>query len=166
MVEHAPDPSIGWYGNWGMAASAPEKDFVHLVAAAESAQFKTVGIVPWEVGYPNFDYSKLSSNFGWADTVVIKVGENISPNEPGDLELAMEKLIDAVGEGHPVYVVSTYWTNLEVDKAMYNATEIKGAYWVQVPLHDSTFNAGGFLSRHPGDKGMAMIAEQIVAAMN
>ena len=30
---HGPAPKIGWERNWGMAASAREKDFAHLVVA-------------------------------------------------------------------------------------------------------------------------------------
>ena len=30
IAKHAPKPSIGWNNDCGMAASSPDKDFVHL----------------------------------------------------------------------------------------------------------------------------------------
>ena len=40
---HGPNPSIGWTNNWGMAASAQEKDYVHVV---QSAVAELTGAVP------------------------------------------------------------------------------------------------------------------------
>ena len=33
ILRHGPCKEIGWERDWGMAASAPEKDFVHLLYA-------------------------------------------------------------------------------------------------------------------------------------
>ena len=35
---HGPKPDIGWTNDWGMAASAREKDFAHLVLAGLEVQ--------------------------------------------------------------------------------------------------------------------------------
>ncbi len=35
---HAPKADIGWTNCWGMAASAPEKDFAHLVVSGLGAK--------------------------------------------------------------------------------------------------------------------------------
>ena len=35
---HGPKADIGWTNNWGMAASAPEKDFAHLVVSGLEAK--------------------------------------------------------------------------------------------------------------------------------
>jgi len=38
ITKHGPKADIDWTGNWGMAASAETKDFVHLVTAALAAK--------------------------------------------------------------------------------------------------------------------------------
>jgi len=31
ITRHGPAPEIGWYGDYGMAASSSENDFVHIL---------------------------------------------------------------------------------------------------------------------------------------
>ena len=31
ITRHQPAPQLGWYGDWGMAASSRDKDFVHIL---------------------------------------------------------------------------------------------------------------------------------------
>ncbi len=38
-TKHAPSSSIGWYGNWGMAASAEENDYVHKLVSYLEEEF-------------------------------------------------------------------------------------------------------------------------------
>ncbi len=38
LTLHGPKPEIQWTGNWGMAASAQDKDYVHLLTAAINAR--------------------------------------------------------------------------------------------------------------------------------
>lgn len=41
ITHSKPDPNIGWLGDWGMAASARDKDFVHLLAQKFKASHLT-----------------------------------------------------------------------------------------------------------------------------
>ena len=38
ITKHAPIPQVGWYGNWGMAASVQSKDFSHIIGTALKSQ--------------------------------------------------------------------------------------------------------------------------------
>jgi hypothetical protein len=37
---HGPKADIGWTGNWGMAASSEDKDYVHLVTSALARAYR------------------------------------------------------------------------------------------------------------------------------
>ena len=61
-ITYAPiTPSIGWNAHWGMAASAPEKDYVHLLTAKflqvnSKAIVQAKNIAAFEVDYNNYDF--------------------------------------------------------------------------------------------------------------
>lgn len=100
ITQHSPAADKGWLGNWGMAATAPEKDYVHqLLAKAqmvnENAQMKWVNIsefekyfysweheTPWDA----FDIAKYQEYVDFdADIIICTVGANVkNPANEGD----------------------------------------------------------------------------------
>lgn len=58
---HGPKADIGWAGDWGMAASSEEKDYVHLVTRAlaqhtgSTPQILVRNIADFERGYATYD---------------------------------------------------------------------------------------------------------------
>ena len=81
ITKHGPAPAIGWTGNWGMAASAQEKDFVHLVTSSLARTMKAApevriaNIATFERQYATYDIdSKLKSSFDFgADLVILAI---------------------------------------------------------------------------------------------
>ena len=79
---HGPKADIGWSGNWGMAASSEDKDYVHLVtrAIAEHAgatpQIKVSNIADFERNYATYDVDEqLRDLFAFdPDLVVLAIG--------------------------------------------------------------------------------------------
>ena len=61
-ITYAPtDPSIGWNGSWGMAASVADKDYVHLLTARFKASNNNttvvaVNIAAFETGFDTYDF--------------------------------------------------------------------------------------------------------------
>ena len=56
ITRHEPNPSLGWYGDWGMAASREENDYVHtlvsmLQAAGDNVDYCIAQLAEWERDY-------------------------------------------------------------------------------------------------------------------
>ena len=188
ITRHAPKPDIGWTGDWGMAASAAEKDYVHLMAVELAA---ATGVVPrtmvsnvadFERGYESFDAEvALAAELAFgADLVVLAIGENVAelstPEARAGFAAAYGRLLQALQRhGKPTIVVrSCFWPNEVKDGIMRQASGAAGAVFVDLaalgrdPSHaakaERPIDHPG-VAAHPGDKGMRAIADALMAAL-
>lgn len=164
---HPPAPTIGWYGNYGMAASAEQNDYVHLVSKKVGAEFMAFNLADWERGYSNYNYGELKKHEGWADVVIIKLGENVTEMK-SDFKSSLERLSKLLN-CHNTILVSTWWANPPLNESMRSIALENNFKWVQLPKHDETYNAVTFensgVATHPGDKGMQLIADSILSVL-
>ncbi len=162
-----PAPHIGWNGNYGMAASSEQNDYVHIVSKTLGAEFKALNLAEWERGYSNYNYNELNKNLGWADVVIIKLGENVSDIRP-DFRSSFARLSRTLNCPNTI-IVSTWWPNPQLNEIMRSVALENNFKWVQLPDHDATFNAPNFadpgVANHPGDKGMKLIADSVLSAI-
>ncbi|MBS0204262.1 MAG: SGNH/GDSL hydrolase family protein [Planctomycetes bacterium] len=185
---HGPAPAIGWTGNWGMAASAMDKDYVHIVTAEIA---KSTGVKPetrvrniadFERGYEAFDItSQFKAEFDFkADLIIIAIGENVA--EPttetarASYQAALGRLISTFQQhGHPtVFARSSFWPNASKDEILHKASADAGATFIDLSKlgHDASNAASAErkiehagVAAHPGDKGMRAIADEIIGAI-
>jgi lysophospholipase L1-like esterase len=185
---HGPAPDIGWTGNWGMAASMQEKDYVHLltahIAKVAGAQPKTMvkNIAKFEREYNTYDLAKgLKPELDFnADIVIVAIGENTTEpkteDERAKFAMAFARLLEELRtHGQPaVFVRSSFWPNTTKDSFMRKASTDAGATFVDITAlgfdksnaansERSIKHAG--VAAHPGDKGMRAIADAIFAAI-
>ncbi len=186
---HGPAPAIGWLGNWGMAASSPEKDFVHLVTASLAtpvgAAPKTLvkNIAQFERQFATYDVNeKLKDAFGFgADLVVVAIGENVpslnTEEAKSQFHDGLGKLLRGLKTGkHPTIVVrSCFWPNKTKDQILQQACQEAGGIYVDIgglskdesnyARSERQFQHKG-VAAHPGDKGMQAIADAILKAID
>ena len=184
---HGPYPSIGWTNNWGMAASAPEKDFVHIVTRGIEEHFgrKTSVMVRnlWEFerNYRTWDMTNLNEMVAFDPQVlVVALGEN-SPDlrtdaDRRDYYQAYRRLFGRFLDGRrtkPLAVVrGVFWRNAAKDAAMESAARDYALPFVKADFcgepgmdaRDAGWKHPG-IAAHPGDKGMAEIARRILEAL-
>ena len=166
-----------------MAASAEEKDYVHLLASRilerEDACIMVHQLATWErecTEDSGLAYAKASHDF-MADTVIFRLGENIkSPTGEGALAL-MEKAFSTLAdyicpEGARVIFTTCFWRHGVVDEAIRAVAKKRGISLVELGDlgDDDRYMAVGLfehsgVAHHPGDLGMAMIAERIYKAL-
>lgn len=140
-------------GGWGMAASEPDKDYVHLVSKARGLPFVARNLADLERD-PN---TPLPSDVVTPTTiVVVQLGDNGLAAKYGDLMLKARA-------GYQVICLSSWGLNLrDRDAVMKPLCEGVGGTWVDIsdiPLAPGTVSYYG----HPGDTGMAEIARRVLA---
>ena len=184
---HSPSADIGWYGNWGMAASCAERDYVHLVVGALSSarqtpvDCKVKNLAAFERDLSGYDLdANLAAEVAWKpEIVVIALGEN-APDLTTDAEkqLFQSKLEDlagkfTVGNSPAIVMRGTFWSNPVKNSLIQAAASAVDATFVATSdLGDADENkaiglyAHAGIQGHPGDLGMQRIAERILAAID
>lgn len=183
---HAPAPQIGWTNDWGMAASAREKDYVHLVARAigektgRAVDLRIRNLAAFERNYRTWNAEKeLADLVAFCpDYLVVALGENV-PNlakvaDVEDFRLAFTRLLAAFrrADGLPHGVVrGVFWRNPLKDEQMHRAAQEVGFPFVRTDFaaEPGMMATGLFahqgVQNHPGDRGMAETAARIVDAL-
>ena len=180
---HEAKPEIGWHKSHGMAASAKERDYAHLLMAKcasryPDAVFCIAQVSRWEQQYANgsalLPQYAAARDFG-ADVIVMRCIENC-PNrtvDPAALKREYSKLVDYLKSKPTAKVILTtgFWKH-NGDCVIRAIGEERG--YPVVELGDlgeldemkaiGLFEHKG-VANHPGDKGMQVIADRIWEAM-
>ena len=185
---HGPAPHIGWSGNWGMAASALENDYVHLLlrrlseAVGRTPAAMVQNIADFERNYDAYDVgSALKKQLEFnADLVIVAIGENVPafPSEEAKNKFrnALASLLAALKKhGKPaIFVRSCFWPDKAKDEVMRKVCQEADGTFVDISRlaqdeshyarSERTFAHAG-VAAHPGDKGMRAIADALWEAI-
>lgn len=188
ITKHGPKADIGWSGNWGMAASAEGKDYVHLFTKALTEkqgiapEILVKNIADFERAHAGYDIAgKLKDAIDFqADLIIVAIGENVpglkTPEDQSALQSSVTKLLAAMkGDRQPTILVrSCFWANAAKDAALKAACAAVGGVFVDISnlskdegnyaRSERPFKHAG-VANHPGDKGMAAIAGAILGSL-
>lgn len=177
ITRHGPKPEIGWEHDFGMAASAEERDYVHrlfalLTERGLDVRFYIRQASYWEVHFRDEDV--LSHFVGERefspDLILFRLGENAASRVADEAESREfeGKLRDFIAylnpHGCPVVYTTGFWRSALVDDAI---VRVSAGVGTVVDLNflgraDENMAIGKFSHRgvahHPGDLGMERIA--------
>lgn len=181
ITRHGKAEALGWYGDWGMAASCEENDYVHRLVSylehdGKRVSYCVANLSEWE---RSRDSSLLKSRYAaarafQANVVIVRLGENAQLAE--SLHTFMPCYANMVeffsDHGARVVLTDLFWEYEPFDRFVKELAAKKG--YAFVPLHDlgdrdemkakGRFAHAG-VAAHPGDQGMAEIAKRIAFAI-
>jgi hypothetical protein len=181
ITRHGAAPQIKWFGDWGMAASSPEKDYVGrlralLVKPGQSVvQAQRFNVAVMEREPKGFQLDPATSAIAAASSVlVVELGDNANGDALQDFDSAYRALLTQTKQKKGVLLcLSTWWNSAKVDSIIKPACVKAGGVFVEIgdihsdpnahPSKGGDFDDPGILN-HPGDVGMAEIAKRLFAA--
>ena len=178
ITHHQPAPEIGWYGSWGMAASASEKDYVSILRNSLQQIYPDVEVttrimVDFERGFWDYDFGNMADLQGMdPDILIWRLAENITETDFNtyDLAGAAEQVVTLIRNKPEMRVIftTTFWGPDQLNIEMKRIAQKNG--WELVDLYPLGFEEkyraiGKFenegVAIHPGDLGMQKIANMI-----
>lgn len=191
ITQHAPFIEAGWYGNWGMAASSRDKDYVHQLMSSVQGMYPllqmkyqnialienkfTEDIVPQVKG--NYEFQACADYE--ADIIIITIGANIHTDNAPLTVAKYTEIVNAfkTNPNAKVIVGATTLTGEDVIEVLsdYAATNhcpfvdmafTKSEHPEYFPA-DSEFDPekGGGVRLHPNDAGMKAMADSLAPAL-
>lgn len=188
ITRHGVLEKIGWTTDWGMAASAQEKDYVHLVTAGiadmagNKPEMKLQNIADFERSPASYDLeAKLKEQLAFKPTlVVVAIGENVpaltTDDQKAQFKTSYLKLLNMLKDnGRPTLIVrSSFWADKNKDDIMQQACVSVGGIYADLSAlskdesnyarSERKFQHDG-VAAHPGDKGMKAIADAILKVL-
>ena len=182
ITRHGPSPECGWTGDWGMAATSLDKDYVHqtvdgIEKIVGSIDYCIAQVADWERDYEH-GIDILNSNYKKArefnaDIVIINLGENM--NKQGqkiNFKPYFEELINFFAIKAEVVVVGVFWENKFKDDIFESVCKENGYSFCAISdiqqdknnLALNEFEHSG-VANHPGDCGMQAISERLLSAI-
>lgn len=174
ITRHGPAPQLGWQGDWGMAASCKEKDYVHQVLAGLSRGAACIcNASQWERGYADgvdLDFFAPVRAFQ-PDILVMRVVENcpVADFKPQVFEEAYEALIGYLKAAHTKVILTTSFWKHPGDETIRAVAQKFGYPCIslgELGEQEAMKAVGKFdhsgVAAHPGDGGMAYIAQAIL----
>ena len=182
ITRHGKAENLGWYGDWGMAASAKENDYVHKLKEkfAQNGVKVSVCIANLSEWERTRDMNLLKTKYlpalqFKADYIIVRLGENAMLDKYlHEFERCYENLAALFSQnGAQVVLTDLFWEYEPFDNFVAVLAKEHGYAFVKIHDlgNDETMKASGKFSHngvaaHPGDKGMAEIAERIYRAIN
>lgn len=191
ITHHGPDASIQWSGDWGMAASRADLDFVNQTAGL--MQRATDAAISWRVLSSNpveqefFELSParvvdLVAGTGRPAIIVVQIGDNVdltgdrhsSAQFGRQYAVLLAGLRQRFGTAARLACISKWWPSPPIDGEIRAACAGAGGSYVDIsdvypePWSNASSErpiAVAGVGAHPGDRAMREIAARLAAAL-
>ncbi len=181
LSRHAPLPAEKWNGNWGMAATTEDKDYLHVLKKELDRLYPekphTIKIFrPGNEADMTLGTEIVKEK---ADLVIVQVGENFRGQcTPGDLGAKYKIMLQTLKKRVSPNIICVGTWALGAEKNPCGEVEEAAAHQLNIPyvpifdlakvgnsgFHDPNLaHTGDPVKWHPSDKGMKAIADKIIA---
>ncbi len=195
ITYHYASDSSGWNHNSGMAASNIKNDFAHLLfekteklLPKRKIAMRVINLTVFERNFSTYNFKSLDKFVNRPDLIIFQLGENVVFNKINTQQKFEDKYVDLIkyikkGK-HPIVICTTpFFPSLEKNNSI-NRVALRSNSYVadlsQLTLlnrQNYAINEVGYpkvrdkwrvsgIGLHPGNLGMANIAQQIFVIIN